>query len=52
MSCSRSCHPVLWFLGTLIGQQRFYGTGLVTQKGRCYHPLSVLPEASCIPGLA
>ena len=27
-----------------------YGTGLVTQKGRCYHPLSVLPKADCIAG--
>jgi hypothetical protein len=26
----RSRHLVLWSLGTLTGQQRFYGTGLVT----------------------
>jgi hypothetical protein len=44
----RSHHLVLWSLGTLTGQQRFYGPRLVTRKGRCYHPLSVLPEASCI----
>jgi hypothetical protein len=30
MSCLRSRHLVLWSLGTLTGQQRFYGTGLVT----------------------
>jgi hypothetical protein len=30
----RSCHLVLQLLGTLTGQQRFYGTGRVTQKGR------------------
>jgi hypothetical protein len=29
-SCLRSRHLVLWSLGTLTGQQRFYGTGLVT----------------------
>jgi len=48
--CLRSRHLVLWSLGTLTGQQRFYGTGLVTQKGRYYHPLNVLPEAGCIAG--
>jgi len=36
-SCSRSHHLVLWSLGTLTSQQRFYGTGLITQKERCYH---------------
>jgi hypothetical protein len=46
--CLRSRHLVLWSLGTLTGQQRFYGTRLVTQKGRHYHPLSVLPKAGCI----
>jgi hypothetical protein len=30
MSCLRSHHLVLWSLGTLTGQQRFYGSGLVT----------------------
>jgi ABC-type iron transport system FetAB permease component len=49
-SCSRSRQLVLWSLGTLTGQQRFYGTGLVTQKERWYHPLSVLPKAGCIAG--
>ena len=29
-SCLRSRRLVLWLLGTLTGQQRFYGTGLVT----------------------
>jgi len=29
ISCLRSRHLVLWSLGTLTGQQRFYGTGLV-----------------------
>jgi len=48
MSCSRSRHLILWLLGTLTGQQRFYGMRLVTRKGRHYHPLSVLPEANCI----
>jgi hypothetical protein len=38
ISSSRSRHLVLWSLGTLTGQQRFYGTRLVTQKERCYHP--------------
>jgi hypothetical protein len=47
-SCLRSRHLVLWLLGTLTGQQRSYGSGLVTQKGRYYHPLNVLPEADCI----
>jgi len=28
--CLRSRHLVLWSLGTLTGQQRFYGSGLVT----------------------
>jgi len=46
----RSRHLVLWLLGTLTGQQRFYGTGLVTQKGRYYHPLNVLHEVGCIAG--
>jgi hypothetical protein len=41
----RSRHLVLWLLGTLTGQQRFYNTRL---KGRYYHPLSVLPKAGCI----
>jgi len=43
MYCSRSRHLILWSLETLTGQHRFYDTGLVTQKGRCYHPLCVLP---------
>jgi hypothetical protein len=30
MSCLRSRHLVLWSLGTLTGQHRFYGMGLVT----------------------
>ena len=47
-SCLRSRHLVLWSLGTLTGQQRFYGTRLITQKERYYHPLSVLPKADCI----
>ena len=50
-SCSSSRHLVLWSLGTLTGQQRFYGPRLVTRKGRCYHPFSVLPEAGCIAGV-
>ena len=50
MSSLRSHHLVLWSLGTPIGQQRFYDTGLVTQKGRYYHPLSVPLEADCIAG--
>ena len=29
-SCLRSRHLVLWSLGTLTGQQKFYGSGLVT----------------------
>jgi hypothetical protein len=29
-SCLRSHHLVLWSLETLTGQQRFYGSGLVT----------------------
>jgi hypothetical protein len=29
-SCLRSRHLVLWSLETLTGQQRFYGSGLVT----------------------
>jgi hypothetical protein len=32
MSYLKSCHIVLWSLGTLIDQQRFYGTRLVTKK--------------------
>jgi hypothetical protein len=44
----RSRHLVLWSLETLTGQQRSYGSGLVTQKRRYYHPLNVLPEADCI----
>ena len=28
--CLRIHHLVLWLLGTLTGQQRFYGSGLVT----------------------
>jgi hypothetical protein len=44
----RSRHLVLWLLGPLTGQQRVYGTRLVTQKERYYHPLSVLPKAGCI----
>jgi len=39
---------VLWSLETLTGQQRSYGSGLVTQKEMYYHPLNVLPEADCI----
>jgi len=30
MFCLGSRHLVLWSLGTLTGQQRFYGSGLVT----------------------
>ena len=30
ISCLRSRHLVLWSLGTLTGQQRFYGSELVT----------------------
>jgi len=37
MPCSRSRHLVLWSLGTLTGQQRFYDTGLVRQKKRFYN---------------
>ena len=48
ISYLRSHHLVLWSLGTLTGQQRFYGSGLVTYKGRYYHPLNVLPQAYCI----
>jgi hypothetical protein len=50
MSSLRSRHLVLWSLGTLTSQQRFYGTRLVTRNRRYYHPLSVLPEADCIAG--
>ena len=38
----RNCHQVLWSLGILIGQQKFYGTELVK------HPLNVLPELGYI----
>jgi hypothetical protein len=40
-SSSRSCHLVLWLLETLTGQQRFYGTELVTcyMKGKILSPL-------------
>jgi hypothetical protein len=31
-SCLRSRHLVLWSLETLTSQQRFYDTGLVTQR--------------------
>ena len=48
MSCLRSRHLVLWSLGILTGQQIFYGTRLVTQKGRYYHLLSILSEVDCI----
>ena len=47
-SCLKSRHLVLWLLWTLTDQQRFYGTRLVTQKRRYYHPLSVVPEVGCI----
>jgi hypothetical protein len=47
-SCLRSRHLVLWSLGTLTGQHRFYGSRLVTQKGRYYHPLNVLSKTNCI----
>jgi hypothetical protein len=50
MSCLRSCHLVLWSLKTLTGQQRFYGTRLVMQEERYYHPLSVLLEVGYIAG--
>jgi hypothetical protein len=50
MSCSRSRHLVLWSLGILTIQQRFYGMEMVKRKGRCYHPLSVLLEADYIAG--
>jgi hypothetical protein len=46
----RSRHLVLWSLGTLIDQQRFYGSWLVTEKKKYYHPLNVLSEADCIAG--
>jgi len=48
MSCLRSHHLVLWSLETLTDQHRFYGTRLVTLKGRYYHLLSVLYEVGCI----
>jgi hypothetical protein len=32
MSCLMSRHLVLWSLGTLTGQQRFYGTELVVAR--------------------
>jgi hypothetical protein len=47
-SCLRSHRLLLWSLGTLSGQQRFYGTRLVTRKRRYYQPLSLLPEIVCI----
>jgi len=47
-SCLRSRYLVLWSLGTLTGQQRFYGTRLVAQKGRYYQLLSVTPKTGCI----
>jgi hypothetical protein len=50
MSSLRSRQLVLWSLGTLTSQPRFYGTRQVTRKGRYYHPLSILPEAGCIIG--
>jgi hypothetical protein len=50
MSGLRNHYLILWSLEILTGQQRFYGTGLVTRKERYYHALSILPEASCITG--
>ena len=35
----RNRHLVLWSLETLTGQQRFYGTRLVTQKKKILSPL-------------
>ena len=49
-SNSRSRYLVLWLLETLTGQQKLYGTGLLTQKERFYHSLSVLSKAGCIGG--
>jgi hypothetical protein len=34
----RSRHIVLWSLETLIGQQRFYGTRLITRKKKILSP--------------
>jgi hypothetical protein len=48
MSCLMSRYLVLWSLGTLTSQHRFYDMRLVTQKERYYHPLSVLPEIGYI----
>jgi hypothetical protein len=42
--------PSIMLLGTLTGQQRLYGTGLVTQKKRYYYLLSVLSKVGCIAG--
>jgi hypothetical protein len=38
-SCLRSCHLVLWSLGTLTSQQIFYGMGLVVAR-ECISTLS------------
>ena len=37
-------------LETLSSQQRFHDTRLITQNGRYYHLLSILPEVGCIAG--
>jgi len=50
MSYLRSRHLVLQSLGILTDQQRLYGTGLITQNRRYYHPLSVLPKVDYITG--
>jgi len=38
MYCLKSYYLLLWLLGTLASQYKFYGTRLVTLKGRYYHP--------------
>ena len=48
ISSLKSLHLILWSLETLISQQKFYGTRLVTQNERYYHPFSVLSKAGCI----
>ena len=48
ISSLKSLHLILWSLETLISQQKFYDTRLVTRKERYYHPFNVLPKAGCI----
>jgi len=50
MSCLRSRYLVLWSLETLTGHHRFYGTGLVTQNERYYHPLGIMSGVGYIAG--